>query len=155
MSVSEMPDRVGSGNSAILHMSPQQKFGIVSAFAQRYTCVSIPHDCFHKCTLRLQVGGKLSRKEMKRKEKTTPFGVTLMRSQVLYRAAQVANCLPCIPELPELCLRYKSVLCMICICVYFLANAAFEEGFIHSLPQMLHLRYYLKHIHMSSWALLA
>jgi len=28
------------------------------------------------------------RKEKKRKEKTTPFGVDLMRSQVLYRAAQ-------------------------------------------------------------------
>jgi len=27
--------------------------------------------------------------EKKRKEKTTPFGVNLMRSQVLYRAAQV------------------------------------------------------------------
>ena len=26
--------------------------------------------------------------EQKRKEKTTPFGVNLMRSQVLYRAAQ-------------------------------------------------------------------
>ena len=28
----------------------------------------------------------------KRKEKTTPFGVILMRSQVLYRAAQVIDC---------------------------------------------------------------
>ncbi len=31
---------------------------------------------------------KGSRQEKKRKEKTTPFGVNLMRSQVLYRAAQ-------------------------------------------------------------------
>ena len=30
------------------------------------------------------------RKEKKRKEKTTPFGVNLMRSQVVYRAAQVS-----------------------------------------------------------------
>jgi hypothetical protein len=30
----------------------------------------------------------LQRKEKIRKEKTTPFGVNLMRSQVLYRAAQ-------------------------------------------------------------------
>ena len=30
--------------------------------------------------------------EKKRKEKTTPFGVSLMRSQVLYRAAQAAVC---------------------------------------------------------------
>ncbi len=30
----------------------------------------------------------IERKEKKRKEKTTPFGVNLMRSQVLYRAAQ-------------------------------------------------------------------
>jgi len=29
------------------------------------------------------------RKEKKRKEKTTPFGVNLMRSQKLYRAAQM------------------------------------------------------------------
>jgi hypothetical protein len=45
VSVSEMSDRVAGGNSAILHMSPQQKFGVVSAFAQRYICVTIPHDC--------------------------------------------------------------------------------------------------------------
>jgi len=31
------------------------------------------------------------RKEKKRKENTTPFGVNLMRSQVLYRAAQVVR----------------------------------------------------------------
>ena len=30
--------------------------------------------------------------EKKRKEKTTPFGVSSMRSQVLYRAAQVPRC---------------------------------------------------------------
>jgi len=30
-------------------------------------------------------------KKKKRKEKTTPFGVNLMRSQVLYRAAQSSN----------------------------------------------------------------
>ncbi len=30
-------------------------------------------------------------KEKKRREKTTPFGVNLMRSQVLYRAAQVSS----------------------------------------------------------------
>ncbi len=29
--------------------------------------------------------------ELERKEKTTPFGVNLMRSQVLYRAAQDQN----------------------------------------------------------------
>ncbi len=32
--------------------------------------------------------------EKKRKEKTTPFGVNLMRSQVLYRAAQGDNGVP-------------------------------------------------------------
>ena len=32
---------------------------------------------------------KKKRKKKKRKEKTTPFGVKLMRSQVLYWAAQV------------------------------------------------------------------
>ncbi len=58
--VSDMSDRVTGGNSAILHMSPQQKFGVVSAFAQRYTCISIPHDCFYKCTPWLQVGGIVS-----------------------------------------------------------------------------------------------
>jgi len=31
------------------------------------------------------------RKEKKRKEKTTPFGVNLMRSQLLYRAAKVRS----------------------------------------------------------------
>jgi len=34
--------------------------------------------------------------EKKRKEKTTPFGVNLMRSPVLYRAAQGRNAL-CLP----------------------------------------------------------
>ncbi len=33
------------------------------------------------------------RKEKKRNEKTTPFDVNLMRSQVLYRAAQGFTCL--------------------------------------------------------------
>ncbi|KAL0024042.1 hypothetical protein WJX77_011314 [Trebouxia sp. C0004] len=33
--VLEMSDRVAGGNSAILDMSPQQKFGVVSAFTQR------------------------------------------------------------------------------------------------------------------------
>ncbi len=42
--------------------------------------------------------------EKKRKEKTTPFGINLMRSQVLYRAAQVLStfacmCFGCITEL--------------------------------------------------------
>ena len=32
--------------------------------------------------------GKAAKKEKKRKEKTTPFGVNLTRSQVIYRAAQ-------------------------------------------------------------------
>ena len=32
---------------------------------------------------------------MKRKEKTTPFGVNLMRSPVLYRAAQEMNTMQC------------------------------------------------------------
>jgi len=39
-------------------------------------------------TTLMQLMTQLARKEKKRKEKTTPFGVNLMRSQVLYRAAQ-------------------------------------------------------------------
>ncbi len=37
-----------------------------------------------------QCGCVAARSEKKSKEKTTPFGVNLMRSQVLYRAAQAA-----------------------------------------------------------------
>jgi len=33
------------------------------------------------------------RKRKERKGKTTPFGINLMRSQVLYRAAQSPNCI--------------------------------------------------------------
>ncbi len=39
----------------------------------------------------LQMSQLVSMQILKRKEKTTPFGVNLMRSQVLYRAAQYAD----------------------------------------------------------------
>ena len=42
-------------------------------------------------TASLDCACKLQQVEKKRKEKTTPFGVNLMRSQVLYQAAQSAT----------------------------------------------------------------
>ena len=59
------------------------------------------------------------RKEKKRKEKKTPFGVNLMRSQILYRAeGRETNCLNsafasnthCILALPSACLASDTVL---------------------------------------------
>ena len=48
-----------------------------------YTVVSVGLTGMHK------TGGSGEDNSKKRKEKTTPFAVSLMRSQVLYRAAQV------------------------------------------------------------------
>jgi len=59
----------------------QQELHLVNPFIRRFKAIN-PGD------LQPHMDIKIRAEEKKRKEKTTPFGVNLMRSQVLYRAAQ-------------------------------------------------------------------
>ncbi len=51
------------------------------------------------------------RKEKKRKEKTMPFGVNLMKSQGLYRAAQMLACTSQPVTLHDTCVALSVILC--------------------------------------------
>ncbi len=60
--------------------------GISMELTLHIVCRTVASVASHSTTL----SGSLL--EKKRKEKTTPFSVNLMRSQVLYRAAQTVPC---------------------------------------------------------------
>jgi len=74
------------------------------------------------------------KKEKKRKEKTTPFGVNLMRSQVLYRAAQVqqVTTLPCNKPQVQSLSSHSANICKLCF--FAILDCLRSDSLQHRLP---------------------
>jgi hypothetical protein len=80
--------------------------------------------------MELKHGGEWKKRKEKRKEKTMPFGVSFMRSQVLYRAAQDVGTSICgefdhLQSMARACSQQDS---MACIAVHMVGTFLHDQG---------------------------